>query len=39
MYASRDAVAGMSAKVENAPSVPVGQQTIQSNVTVVYEIR
>lgn len=38
MYA-RDSVAGMSAKVENAPSVPVGQQTIQSNVTVVYEIR
>ncbi len=38
MYA-RDNVAGISAKVESAPSVPVGQQTMQSNVTVVYEIR
>lgn len=38
MYARMDAVAGSAKEVTN-PVVPVGVQKVESNVTVVYEIR
>jgi uncharacterized protein len=38
LYA-RDAVANQEMKAGSAPSLPVGDQRVQSNVTVVYEIR
>lgn len=38
MYA-RDMMAGTSTKAESVPNLPVGEQNITSNVTVVYEIK
>lgn len=38
MYAMRDMAMG-SAKVEDAPTIPVGSNKVESTVTVVYEIR
>lgn len=39
LYARDAMMSAGSAKVENAPSLPVGEQAITSNVTLVYEIR
>lgn len=38
MYARMDAIAGSTKEVSN-PIIPVGAQKVESNVTVVYEIR
>lgn len=38
IYYSRD-MAAMSAKAEGAPSLPIGDQKVESNVTIVYEIQ
>jgi uncharacterized protein YggE len=39
MYAKDSMQMSVGAAVENAPSIPVGNQKIESNVTLVYEIR